>query len=214
MEKYIYVIFSSTPFKISKCIRVITRNFYNHASISIDPQLGCFYSFARRYRNAPLYGGFVEESRLRYIRNNIYSSFKIAKVPVSQEQYESVQKTLQQMRGDEFSYIYNTFSAAAAAFGRKVIIDRSYTCIEFVIHILSSTQIINDFNPKKNYTINMLEQKLREYTFFEGEIDLVSGQNSWGDDHFDDERNRFALWGLSLSSNARLLGRYIRRKFT
>lgn len=212
MEKYLYVMFSSTPYKMGEFIRAITKNYYNHISLSIDSSLKCFYSFARRYSAAALYGGFVEESKLRFVKNGKPSGVKIAKIPLSEEQYLCVEAILSDMKERKDDYIYNTISAVSSVFGKKIGIDRSFTCIEFAVHILSRANILPDIDESKNYTIAMLEDKLSEYVFFEGEIEILAN-DTWGDDEFNTRKNFFSLFGLTLMSYARLIGRFVKGAF-
>ena len=91
-EKYIYVILSSTHCRVGSFIRLVTRNKYNHASISLDPDFKKLYSFARYHQDAPLYAGFTEESPLRYKNNYKYAGIKIYKIPVTKKQYNNTKK--------------------------------------------------------------------------------------------------------------------------
>ena len=65
-EKKLYVVFSATPLKVGSMIRTVTGEKYNHVSISFSPRLKTLYSYARYYKKAPLYGGFVKENAERY----------------------------------------------------------------------------------------------------------------------------------------------------
>lgn len=210
MEKYIYVIFSSTPYKMSKFIRVFTRNFYNHVSISIDPNLEYFYSFARKNKKAPFYGGFTQESKLRFVNKNKYSVIKIAKIPVRKAQYEKVSEILDNMKENSDTYIYNTVSAFVSFFGKKVIIKNAYTCVEFVIHLLRNAGIITDIDLYKNYSIRMLEILLNDFISFEGEIEI--SHENWGEDKFNEKKTTVSLVSLQVKSNLRLIGRYAKNK--
>jgi hypothetical protein len=69
--QYVYIVFSSTPYRIGKFIRRLTREAYNHVSIALDPDLTKMYGFARRYYRTPFYGGFVRESLSRYHQVNL-----------------------------------------------------------------------------------------------------------------------------------------------
>ena len=87
MEKqHIYVVFSSTPYKMGKFIRAMTRESYNHVSIALDESLSQMYSFSRRYYRTPLYGGFVHESRSRYHVNGDATRICLCALPVTSQQ--------------------------------------------------------------------------------------------------------------------------------
>ena len=61
-DKYLYVVFSTTPFKIGKFIRFITGYNYNHVSVSLNKDLKKMYSVGRLNPYNTIIGGFVHES--------------------------------------------------------------------------------------------------------------------------------------------------------
>lgn len=162
----IYVVFSSTPYRIGKLIRGLTHEKYNHISIALDENLTQMYAFARRYYRTPFYGGFVRETRSRYHLNGEAADIRICRLPVTPQQYETLSHTLDDMNKNQEAYPYNHLSVPAALFRHPVKVRDAYTCIEFCVHILLTLGI--DLDPGRYYSIGELEQLLHPYTIYTG----------------------------------------------
>ena len=119
-QQYIYVVFSSTPYKIGKLIRRVTGGTYNHVSISLDESLTQMYSFSRRYYRTPFYGGFVHESRSRYHVNGDATRICLCAIPVTPQQYEDLYNMIQSMHRRSRVYIYNHLSALGAVIHKPI----------------------------------------------------------------------------------------------
>ena len=165
-DRYIYVILSSTPYKIGKMIRKVTRNSYNHVSIAVDQDMTQMYSFARRYCRTPLYGGFVVESASRYYRNDTCSSVKVHRIPISQEQYDGLEKRLANMTENKNRYLYNHLSVLTGLLRRPVHLRDAYTCVEFCVEILNMVGF--PVVPGKYYSIGDLVHLLHPYMVYTG----------------------------------------------
>lgn len=153
--QYVYIVFSSTPYKIGKLIRRFTGESYNHVSISLDRELTRMYSFARRFYRTPFYGGFVKESRARYHLKGVPSQIKICRLAVSDEVYAALEKRLQDMYQRREQYLYNHFSVATIPFHRLVHLKDAHVCSEFVAGQLQ--QLGMSLDPKKYYSVDTLE---------------------------------------------------------
>jgi len=165
-EKYLYIIFASTPYKIGKMIRRITGDTYNHACIALDENLEQMYGFARRYYHTPLYGGFVRESISRYHVNGESAQMRVCRIPVTEEQYKTLSQLLADMLKRQEHYIYNHLSALCALFHKPLKIKDAFICVEFVVHILHSVGIPLD--PNHYYSVGDLEALMRPYEFYTG----------------------------------------------
>lgn len=172
-EQYIYIVFSSTPYRIGKLIRSFTGETYNHVSIALDPELTKMYSFARRYYRTPFYGGFVRESLSRYHVNGVTTHVCVCRLPVTQLQHHALTDLLEGMDKNKENYPYNHLSAAAALFRRPVKVRDAYTCIEFCVRILHDLGI--DLDPDKYYTVGEVAQLLHSYAIYTGPLQ-VSGE--------------------------------------
>lgn len=165
-QRYIYVVFSATPYLIGRAIRRITGECYNHASIALDRDLTRMYGFARRYYRIPLYGGFVKESHARYHVNGRSTDIRLCRIPVTREQYEALETRLATMHSRAKDYIYNHFSALGALIRKPIPARDAYTCVEFCVEILHDLGICVD--PGKYYSVGDIEKLLRGFTVYTG----------------------------------------------
>ena len=143
------------------------------------------YSYERYRLREPLVGGFVVEKPTRYVMSNKCANVKIYKVPIEKTQYSKLLKELQLYKYRDTNY--NMFSFLTYLFRKKVNIPYSYTCVEFVIKLLSKENEL--------FTIQDLEEKYKEYLYFEGKISDISNiQNITKDDYFKKIPRRVALY--------------------
>ncbi len=166
--KYLYIVFTSTPYKLGTLIRKVTHEKYNHISISLDQELTSMYSFARRYYRTPFYGGFVQETLSRYHVNDKSVKLQVCKIPVSDPVYERICKKLKDMVTNNNTYTYNYYSAVASLFKKRLPIDNAYTCVEFCVEILQLAGLPLDL--QKYYAIGDLVKLLHPYRIYEKTI--------------------------------------------
>ena len=164
--KNVYIVFSSTPFRMGKLVRQFTGDKYNHISVSLDRELTQMYSFARRYYKMPLYGGFVRETISRYNLDGATTQVCICAIPVTEEQYASLTRQLQTMEANKEHYLYNHLSAVAAVFRRTAKREDAYTCVEFCTDVLRRIGIRLDSN--RYYTIGQLHSILEPNIVYTG----------------------------------------------
>lgn len=165
-QQYVYIVFSSTPYKIGRMIRSITKDAYNHASVALDEDLTRMYGFARRYCNVPLYGGFVRESQSRFCHKGINSTVKVHKIPVTQEQYQALEARIDGMYENRDAYLYNHLSFLAVPLRKPIRVRDAYTCLEFCVDVMNSIGL--DVTPGKYYSIRDVLEFLEPYTLYEG----------------------------------------------
>ena len=166
MAQKLYLIFSVTPFKTGTFIRAMTHWQYNHVAVAFDKDLKEMYTFARYYRSVPLYGGFVRDSKERYIYKKKTAYVKICEVPVREDGYRLVKDYIDAINDYPAEYIYNIFSAITVPLKKRVLIRNAFTCAEFAIQILSmaGTEIERD----RFYAIDELADFFDSYTVYEG----------------------------------------------
>ena len=200
--KYIYVVFSATPYKMGKFIRVLVRSEYNHISLSMSPDIKTLYSYSRHYLNTALYGGFNEESLMRYQCRKKDSKIMVCALPVSEDQYDRLQGKLETIKADRDDYIYNFISAVTSPFGKPVRLKNSYTCIEFVCMLLSYIGVYRGKDPSPSF--DRLRALLEKYKIFEGRSRKYSLADGWGNDGFPNRRS-FAFYVSAVNKNAKKL---------
>jgi len=165
-QQNIYVVFSSTPYKMGKAIRALTRETYNHVSISLDESLSKMYSFSRRYNRTPFYGGFVRESVSRYHRKGHTAQIRVCRLQITQEQYRTLENHINALFAQKERYLYNHLSASTALLHKPVKVRDAYTCVEFCVEILRSCGI--DVDPDSYYSVGDLEKMLHSFTIYTG----------------------------------------------
>ena len=186
MAQKLYLIFSVTPFKTGTFIRAMTHWQYNHVAVAFDKDLKEMYTFARYYRSVPLYGGFVRDSKERYIYKKKTAYVKTCEVPVSEEGYRLVKDYIDAINDYPAEYIYNIFSAITVPLKKRVLIRNAFTCAEFAIQILSmaGTEIERD----RFYAIDELADFFDSYTVYEG---IYRFENTLPQNDFEEKKG---LW--------------------
>ncbi len=204
--KKIYVVFSATPYKTGKTIRMITRTEYNHASLALDSSLDVLYAYSRYYENTTFYGGFTEESLMRYQCKKNDSKIMVCELPVSEEQYDRLVCKIEEIKSNREDYIYNFISMFAAPFGGSVALENSYTCIEFVCMLLKYIGVYRSKNMSPSF--DQLTKVMRKYCIFEGESREYHKATGWGPDPFPEHKTRrFYLAGMKKNTK-KLIKKY------
>lgn len=208
-NKYIYVAFLTTPTKIGKAIRMVTKNKYSHVVLSFDEDLRTMYSFARYHINSPLVAGFVEESALRYYLSEEDVPVKICKIPLTQKKYKEVLDYICTIELNSKQYVYNFLALAAASIHKKIPIEKSYTCIEFVYSVLYNCGIENSLDINRYFSIVDLENALSKYVVYEGNLQEPTSSLDWGKDAFYSRKSVPKV----ITGSIRQCGALIRRSF-
>ncbi len=141
-KRAIYVAVSQTGTILSRIIKCITHKEYNHASISLHPDLHTMYSFGRLHPYNPFVGGFVEES----VSHGTFKRFKnarvvILKITVSEQEYSFLCNQLEFIARNRDRYGYNYLGLCLAAFKICFKAKHRYYCSEFVRDMLIKSQI-------------------------------------------------------------------------
>ena len=183
-NNFIYVMLSATELKTGKLIRLFTRYKYNHVSITIDNEFKYMYSFARHHKRPTLYAGLVKESILRYKNSEI----KIYKVPIDSYSYRRLKRYFKILEHSKNKYIYNFLSAFFFLFHKKININKSYTCIEFCVLILSKYAKVLNLDENKFYSIKDLDKMLGKYLIYKGDF-FMHENFSWAYDNYLDNEH-------------------------
>ena len=141
MTKNIYIVLSSTYTYFGRTIRAVGRIRYNHASISLDEGLQEMYGFGRQKHTALLTGKLVRENISRFTLNKVSNvDVTVFKIPVSDEKYDDVVKVIHAVHDDR-EYLYNLFSVLTYPLTKGLSVYKAFTCIEFIMYLLSRTGI-------------------------------------------------------------------------
>lgn len=166
VQNYLYVLFSATPYRMGRMIRIVTREPYNHVAIALEEDLRELYAFARRYYRTPFYGGFVTEHPARYHHKGSAAQVQLYRIPITESQWEALRRRIQNMDSQAHRYLYNHLSALTAPIHRKVTVRDAYTCAEFAVSVLAELGL--DFDHTRFYTIGDIAKKLAPYRFYVG----------------------------------------------
>ncbi|MBQ7875060.1 MAG: hypothetical protein IJ306_07900 [Oscillospiraceae bacterium] len=211
-QRYLYIVFLSTPYRTGSFIRAVTRFPYNHMGISLSPKFRYFYSFSRHYKAAPFYGGFTKESILRYRYNGKTATMKICAVPVSEENYQEAKKRLEFLESHSEAFVYNMLSAMCFPFRINVRVDRSYTCAEFVLSMLRKYSDIPVLKECKFCSIKEACEILEPYKIFEGSAGAYLKNADWFGDTFPEEMGTWFYTKKTFYNNGRLAYRFVKGK--
>ena len=177
--KDIFIVFSATPYKMGKFIRFFTKAKFNHVSVSFDRDLFNAYTFARRYIDTPFFGGFIKDSPARYFYKNQPADVTVCKTEVDDGVFENMKAVCEKMYAEHEEYLYNFFSAVSYVFGRRIFIDKAYTCVEFAAYILSFAD--SEINKDGFYTVDGLFEVLKDRAVYSGPADFTADKGSFGE---------------------------------
>lgn len=149
-NKDIYIIISHTPSVVSRIIRKFTHTPYNHVSVSLDAELNHMFSFGRRYKYFPWYGGFVRESLDSGTMGRFTETEAIVlTMNIEEDVYDDIRTKLEDMLEHKYAYRYDTLGLLAAIFGKCLKRDKHYYCSAFVRELLVESGIEDDDNFKE-----------------------------------------------------------------
>jgi hypothetical protein len=213
--RYIYLVFSSTPSRVGKMIRLFSGTRFNHVSLAFDKDLSKLYSFGRRKNNVPLNGGLVKEYPERFSLKKVnFVDVQIHKIPVTKTQYNSGKLRIAQIMKDE-KYLYNLYSVLFYPLFKGFYTYKAYTCVEFVLHMLKHMEInIDTDKPTYKYLPDELLPIVDFPLVFEGNLlEYVQPGDSDTGKFFDpmiNYREHFYATGVSVLILSKLAYRKIR----
>ncbi len=143
LKRDVFVVLSQTGTALSRALKRITGDAYNHSSISLDPELKILYSFGRRNPYNPFWGGFVEESPdsgtfKRFGKTKIL----VIRLSVDESVYRGVDELLQWVKKNKNRYSYNYGGLFWALWGKTKVKKNAYYCSEFVRAVLKKFHIL------------------------------------------------------------------------
>ena len=168
--QYLYFVISQTPTKFGSIVRKLGKIKYNHASVSLDPQLTKMFSFGRLQHNTLLLAWLMPEHLHRFtLRKYKKVDCTIFRIPVSEEQYYRVCNTITTIKNDP-KYMYNYLSVLLFPIFHGFEVYKSYSCIEFVMHILNDDLQLPIEKRLCSYTPDDLLKMLSSYVYYSGNM--------------------------------------------
>ena len=142
MEKHVYIVVSQTGTLLSRFLKLVTRAEYNHASISLVPDLDIMYSFGRKNPYNPFLAGFVKESaRFGTFKRFSKTRVVVLDIAVSEAQYQAISRRINTMTALKHHYRYNYLGLWLAGLRICYRKKRCFYCSEFVKDLLEKQNI-------------------------------------------------------------------------
>lgn len=201
--RYLYVMISRTETGMAKFIRTLTQYPYNHVSLTMDPTLRTWYSFARYHKDAPFYSGFIKEPVERFYDETGDASVRIFRLEIPAERARRIEQLFLQAGRPETRLIYNYFDAAASALRLKVAIGGAYTCLSFACAILE----------KQYRKISDLDRALTSNLFYEGSLNKLAPDSGKRTDQYFQPIGLATGSAKSLKQLGTVTVRFVRHRF-
>jgi hypothetical protein len=188
---------SRTDTRIARMIRAATHFPYNHISVTLDPTFSRWYSFARYHRDAPLYGGFVEESPERLLGEQKDAPVRIFRTEIPERAAADLEALLPLAGCPDSGLIYNHLDILACAVGLRVPVPGCHTCLSFAEYILN----------REFHSIEKLCQVLAPCQIYEGPLSGLDHSPAGEEDAYFVPMGWMRGSGLSAALLCRLLYR-------
>ncbi len=142
-KKRIYIVISQTGTLLSRIIKFLTRDRYNHASLSFEDHLEPMYAFGRLHPYNPIVAGFVKES-VHYGTFKRFSGTEalVVAIEVEPDVFDSIKADVEQMYLQKKRYHYNYIGLYAAMFGIQIRHKDWFYCSEFVKHMMKKYRLV------------------------------------------------------------------------
>ena len=209
-NSFLYLIFSHTNNKMSRFIRTVTNYEYNHVSVAFSSDLDPMYSFARKHKDTPFYGGFVVETPARYQNGDTPAKVKICAIPVSPIQLRLAQNYINKIARNGDKYLYNTVSAITNPLHRRINIDRAFTCVEFAVTVLKRIGAPMSNRIPRFCSIEQLDEIYAPTLIYQGDLQSSEDTRGYIDTYLNKNPMHYRV-RKTVSSNARLIGRLCRK---
>lgn len=142
MDHHVYIVVSQTGTLLSRFLKLVTKAEYNHASISLVPDLATMYSFGRKNPYNPFRAGFVTESaRFGTFKRFSKTRVVVLDITVSEEQYLAISRRISTMMALKQHYHYNYLGLWLAGLRIYYRQKRCFYCSEFVKDLLEKQDI-------------------------------------------------------------------------
>lgn len=173
--RYLYIMISRTDTGMARFIRIFSRYPYNHVSMTLDPSLRSWCSFARYHQDAPFYGGFIQEPVERFLANSGDANVRIFRLEIPQERAGRIERLFLHAGKKETRLVYNYFDAMASILNLKIAIAGAYTCLSFACAVIG----------RQYRRIKDLNNALEPHLYYNGSLaQLVPDSGSREDNFF------------------------------
>jgi len=181
-DQNIYIVLSRTQTGFARTLRCIGKLDYNHSAIALDPDLQELYGFARSEQYGWLTARLVRETTDRYLVNADDIAIQVYQIPVTQEQYAWVRRTIQEILNDP-KFMYNLLSVLTYPLFGGFHTYKAFSCSEFVAYVLQHVGF-DIRRPLHHYRPDDLQPLLKHYKFYEGKLLSYSDVRTTSDNYF------------------------------
>lgn len=195
----LYLMLSKTNTGMGRLIRAFTRGTYNHVSLTLDPELQSFVSFARYVRKVPLAGGFVEEPAERFLCQAGPLPVRVFRMELDPQRERELFSLFRQAGDPDTGLIYDTLGALLTTWKIRCHIRGAYTCLGFASAVLG----------KPFRSIQELEAYLDPYEVYHGDLRSLVTDTGDRSAPFFVHRGFWQGTGDTTIHFARLLGRIL-----
>lgn len=200
--RFLYVMISRTDTGMARFIRSCCQYPYNHVSLTLDPSLRSWCSFARYHKDAPFYSGFIKEPVERFYDGTGDAHVRIFRIAVPREQASRIERLFLQAGRRETRLIYNYFDAMASILNKKVAISGSYTCLSFACAVIG----------RQYRKIEALNNALEEHLYYEGSLASLVPDSGCREDRFFQEIGLARAYWHSAKQLGLVTARFIRHR--
>lgn len=138
----IYVLLTKSTTRISKMIRMATKDSYTHIALSFRKDLKTIYSFSRKWHPVPLPAGLMLENLETYHNKSDEAMCALYSLAVDEDTYNSVKHEVEQMMIQAPMYKFNAVGLVLCKFGIPVKRKRNYFCSQFLGEVLLKNNAI------------------------------------------------------------------------
>jgi len=165
----IFILLTDTGSNLTKLIKMVTKNPYNHSSIAFDEKLEYTYSFGRLYPDNPFIGGFSRER----LDTGVFkgAQCQVLSLEVSENQYEKLKERITKMEMNQEKYKYNFLGLFTALAGVEIPRKHAYFCSQFVAKICQEVGLFPEDLPPFLTTPDDIVQSMDVRIEYEGCLD-------------------------------------------
>ncbi|KON88210.1 hypothetical protein AF332_16295 [Sporosarcina globispora] len=165
----IYILLTDTGTLLTRLIKLYTKKPYNHASISMDPDLHEVYSFGRKTANNPFIGGFVKEN----IRGVFFRKARCAVIScsVTDVQLNKLKAFINKIESEKDDYCYNLLGLFAIMFNKQISRNKAFFCSQFVATVLQCCGIVQFRKPPNLITPHEFMEMEDFHVVFQGNLE-------------------------------------------
>ncbi len=172
-KKYIYVLLTDYPNRISKVIKRIGLWKYSHVSISTSDKFPNFFSFTGKR------GFMIEEPHLHPKYKGLDVPCALYRIPAKPQICQSVENKIQQFVDNSHLYKYSYFELAKVYLRIKSKPKKKpkfkYTCTGFVGKLLKEESLAAESRKHALLSPNDFMYTFKEHKVFEGTLEKMLG---------------------------------------